>query len=740
MERACAPAMDQDSDRSCSCLSSGASRLTVSTLVEPPLYQRVRTISAPAGPSGSASAAGLAVDRPLGAVNLGGAPAGGSGAPSSLSLTRPVLGIGVNFPRLTADGSTDTTFGTNDQILDDLVQLGVTYVRQPGELDLRWPLIPPVAPGTDGTTMAVPVHFTKDGARAAGLAESDSVEGVLEAEVAPKLQLLFPALHARGVKVVLTFLSLAGGSDPTSLVDPLSGTDAAISRVTILTWSESHLDNVLEDGTTFVDVFDSVPGVDPDSEQVRAWALATLDIRSRYKRKHIRGMAKQYAAMLGRLATLYSRLGVDIFDTILGIELFNEVTTSALPSPPGGRDFAAARHRCATWWGQTAVAVMEGFQDALDAGLIDRIPDLWFPSLASPDFQTDSPETELDATYNRGFDTTMVNHIADRAARYGLPLPVNQDVHWYRFDAADQGLNAITGLHDYVSDVATIVRAANPMATVSLSETGASVVAEAAAVDNFPTAYPQVPGPALSPSDAEAFQSREVVRRLLVAAAAGARHVGWHTHIAKPGLGFTQTGLRVDEHPQAVTAHQRRSYGIFRMLTDTLGFGTVVTYSEVLYPELGDYTRFVSLGLDPENVGDMLVITHHITVGDSVQHAYVLFVDSYCSDPDVDHAACVTIELTEAQQAEVEVWALAGGAGSVDGTRAYPTSDTWRAESAPLSGTSVPTGPGCANLTVQLRVYADPIVLVAPFEIGFTKLPGHRSGGLPVSECLRDCQ
>jgi hypothetical protein len=176
------------------------------------------------------------------------------------------------------------------------------------------------------------------------------------------------------------------------------------------------------------------------------------------------------------------------------------------------------------------------------------------------------------------------------------------------------------------------------------------------------------------------------------------------------------------------------------MLTEALGFGTAVTYSEVLYPDLGDYTRFVSLDLDPENVGDMLVITHHITVGDSVQHAYVLFVDSYCSDADADHAACVTIELTEAQQADVEVWALVGGAGSVDGARAYPTSDSWRAESSPLSGTSVSAGPGCANLTVQLRVFADPVVLVAPFEIDFTKLPGHRSGGLPVSECLRDCQ
>lgn len=160
---------------------------------------------------------------------------------------------------------------------------------------------------------------------------------------------------------------------------------------------------------------------------------------------------------------------------------------------------------------------------------------------------------------------------------------VNQDIHWYRFTEAQQVRLAVD-LVDNLGDIQDNFTAAGLSATVSVCETGASVL-QYSTDPTAGAAYPRYITSATD-EDLELFQAREVVRRLATAAAAGASYCAWNSFegIHTSSNEFYGTGLLEDAASEsAATAHLRLSAFTYQKLrelwSDWRPFG-----GEVLHP------------------------------------------------------------------------------------------------------------------------------------------------------------
>lgn len=444
--------------------------------------------------------------------------------------------LGVNNAKMYlpgAGGREDDAFGTLASISAALGDLDCPFVRQPGDVDLFYPV--------DATTRADHPLPLADGSMA------DDVNQFLR----PGVEGLLRQLLADGTTgVVLTFLTLGGGLEGYAGANP-----GPFLRGTVV-----PADFSLHTGATLYDELDpSNPAVFPSSTDTAEndYHLGTLDLSERYKRVWIQAFAFAVGTMLRELA---DDLGTDartFGGALLGIELFNEIDTCNVIESGGVQQVEAA-----DYWAEAVYRAMLGFWTAFDRNA-GAMPRLWWPSLASERVQSSYSDFVLP------FHRRVVETVMNRCAEYGNALStgvlVNQDLHWYRFQA-DQGTALAVTLIDNVQGVLENYDALGlPRPTVSVCETGATML-QPETLDHAD--YPAyVTGP--DSESARAFQAREVVRRLCTIAASGASFAAWHSLQGQhdDGREFYGTGLLDDDTKvTAPTAHWRPSAFTFKLI------------------------------------------------------------------------------------------------------------------------------------------------------------------------------
>ncbi len=436
-------------------------------------------------------------------------------------------------------------FGSSSAILADVANLGAPVIRQAGTTDL---LFSQLFGDTDKGLLLMP--------------PTSKFAQLLEEYRRDQLQPFLEGVHEAGLQVSLTLYGLGGGGSKDNMskgADKVYGT-GLIQGISGFDWSLHATESL--DGFSGAAIAES----------------AYLDIRDGYGQAYLGALADAVAAMLADVEAEFQRTDrwFRLADVVYGVELMNELDGcniassndfGSLVAAVSGARWAQVTHR----WAQPLWDTFLGELPVLLPGLSSHD----IPADAVTDTNTKSIHTW---PWKRAWFTGYVwwfqqEHEAFRGGSFSASeMCPSVDLHWYfrgitSSKEGDEkiGYRHVARLAWQVDEIRAILADQGLVGTgVTVFESGSSVLANPAGAKDeqfVPTGWTR-----------EAFQAREVFRRLVGAAASGALAGGWHSYQSVRGEG-SFAGMGVREDVEGITAEEmapRPSWYAFQRLTDIL--------------------------------------------------------------------------------------------------------------------------------------------------------------------------
>jgi len=304
-----------------------------------------------------------------------------------------------------------------------------------------------------------------------------------------------------------------------------------------------------------------------------------LDIRDEYVVAYLGQLADAVVTMLADVEAEFQRSDrwFQLSDVVYGVELMNELDACNIASSDNFDSLVAAISG-ASW-----AKVTHRWAQPLWTRFLGELPVL-LPGLSSHDIPADAyADTESKTIHTwpwkhawfTGFAWQFQEeHDAFRGASFSASeMCPSVDLHWYfrnvkntRKDHEKIGPRHVARLAWQVNEIRQILADQGLAGTgVTVFESGSSVLATPADGDDeqfVPSGWTR-----------EAFQAREVFRRLVGAAASGALAGGWHSY-QSVRKADTFAGMGVREDVSGITAEEmspRLSWYAYQRLTDLLG-------------------------------------------------------------------------------------------------------------------------------------------------------------------------
>ena len=476
--------------------------------------------------------------------------------------------IGINIVRF-REATGRWTDAPIDVLTADLVDLGVTFVRQPAA-DLCWPhngKLPVVIPRLKQTKF--------------GTYDLDPLRAIFRANLFPGMPAMFDAFDPAGIDVILTVLSLGQAGLCTADADPLHELEA--NSVPFWLWDPSHLGATVSLAPSrtadFNDVESIVTGntehlVSGFSAQ-RNWLLSSMDIRSPYKRQYMMFMAQAACEVL---LEVDAATKLPALPRVVGIELFNEINLTCRTTSPA--DTCAA-------WAKCVKAALRGVNNAF-AAAGKTLPPLGLPSFGGPSDATPwGMAGSTDSTSVLYFLQTFLSVL--KAELGTLDAFATLDIHWYHYERKHDAARPGACIVQDVRETKRVLRTADSQAEVTMCETGVPAWSGRSGIDY--SAFPVLIN-ARTPAELNSFQAREIWRHVGVGLASGAKRIAWHTHRALPGGGSAGCGLRDDDSSFRLPPNefQRPSWGAYqRVFERLLGSGVATSSARLLWPTHATY-------------------------------------------------------------------------------------------------------------------------------------------------------
>ncbi len=574
-----------------------------------------------------------------------------------------------------------------DPLEDSGRNLGARVVRHIGGLDLLWSSLAPRGTISSNEELLLGASVPASGSTPS-LADlvhdrPNPLRGALNAD-------LFAAMltdaHDAGLKVILTLLTYGGGSSQTSahpagsgwelcrdggdtasaLAPPDLDVDGTLSQVLRLDWKEDHRGATL-DGNPFP-TDGTVAGAACDFHEEH------LDVSSSYKRSFVAEYAEHVGTLLSRVNGL---LPVPLSDILEAVELFNEVDTRNYYETDGRRG--------AEWWGRAHAQGAWALRQALDAESDLADVRLLLPGVAG--YQEGASAVPHDWSNKLDFVEEMVDVVVDELTNElgAEPDEVEDhlqglDYHWYH---RGDGLRHIAYLAVEVRELKDAVARgwAGADVPITVFESGVSALLTGSGDDRPPWA-----GSSWSAADQEAFQAREVWRRLGGALASPAVIAGWNAWMSGAGGHFTGMGLRVDDQASPVDAYPRPSYQAYQGLASALG--DKVVSGRVVNPAVTPATTRVELAailaspaVAHGELSPHLVVFEYELDDPGFGYAYLVLRDP--TDPDTSVAREVTVDYLSAAGAVEEVATEPTSVSAAPSSMAIPEEQaTWASNAA----------------------------------------------------------